>query len=40
MRSRTLHVRSPFEDGSSWGADPLSDASDDSQIWRPMGGGA
>lgn len=40
MRSRTLHVRSPFEDGSSWGVDPLSDASDDSQVWRPMGGGA
>ncbi|MDX3230626.1 hypothetical protein [Streptomyces sp. ME19-01-6] len=39
MRSRTLHVRSPFEDGSSWGADPLSDASDDSQFWHPMDGG-
>ena len=40
MRSRTIHVRGPFEDGSAWGLNPLSDASDDTQTWTPMGGGS
>jgi hypothetical protein len=38
MRSRTIHVRSPFEDGQGGSADPLSDASDNDFHWTPMGG--
>jgi hypothetical protein len=37
MRSRTLHVRSPFESGRGGGA-VLAEASDDQQTWSPMGG--
>lgn len=41
MRGRTIHVRSPFEDGQMGGnLDPLSDASDDAFQWKPMGGSA
>lgn len=36
-RSRTVHVRSPFIDGSSYG-NPLHEANDDQQPWVPMGG--
>jgi hypothetical protein len=39
MRSRTLHVRSPFEAGRGGGS-VLAEASDDQQTWSPMGGGA
>jgi hypothetical protein len=39
MRSRTLHVRSPFEAGRGGGA-VLAEASDDQQTWTPMGGDA
>ena len=36
-RSRTLHVRSPFVDGSSnYGVNPLSDGSDDDMTWNPL----
>ncbi|MEU6234425.1 hypothetical protein [Kitasatospora sp. NPDC047058] len=38
-RSRTLHVRSPFVDGSSnYGLDPLRDGADDDMTWHPMPG--
>lgn len=38
-RSRTVHVRSPFVDGSNWvGANPLLESNDDLENWRPMGG--
>jgi hypothetical protein len=38
-RSRTVHVRSPFVDGSQWlGPDPLQEANDELRPWRPMGG--
>ncbi|MGW1949036.1 hypothetical protein ACWCRC_32530 [Streptomyces sp. NPDC001940] len=40
MRSRTLHVRSPFEDGQRGYGDPLADAGDEGFTWTPMGGGA
>ncbi|MFC8447668.1 hypothetical protein [Kitasatospora sp. NPDC057223] len=36
-RSRTVHVRSPFIDGSSYG-NPLREANDDALPWTPMGG--
>lgn len=40
-RSRTVHIRSPFLDGNSWlGPDPLAEANDELQPWRPMAGGA
>ncbi|WP_030917312.1 hypothetical protein [Streptomyces sp. NRRL B-24720] len=39
MRSRSLHVRSPFESGSGGGS-VLSEASDEQQVWTPMGGDA
>lgn len=35
-KSRTVHVRSPFVDGGSWLANPLSEQSDVLQPWRPM----
>jgi hypothetical protein len=40
-RSRTLHVRSPFVDGSGpWlGANPLLEANDDLERWTPLAGG-
>ena len=38
MRSRTIHVRSPFVDGPRGYTDPLSDASDDLLPWSPVGG--
>jgi hypothetical protein len=38
MRSRTIHVRSPFVDGPGGYADPLSDASDEQFPWTPVGG--
>jgi hypothetical protein len=38
MRGRTIHVRSPFEDGQAGSSDPLSDASDNDFHWTPMGG--
>ncbi|MGW6912586.1 hypothetical protein ACWGB8_01990 [Kitasatospora sp. NPDC054939] len=38
-RSRTLHVRSAFVDGTNnWGINPLADGSDDSMTWTPMAG--
>ncbi|WP_445520440.1 hypothetical protein [Streptomyces sp. NEAU-174] len=37
MRSRTVHLRSPFEDGYGWAANPLAEGSDDRQEWTPMG---
>ena len=37
-RSRTIHVRSPFVDGSGYGADPLSEAADKEQDWQPLEG--
>ncbi|OKI16624.1 hypothetical protein [Streptomyces sp. CB03911] len=37
-RSRTVHVRSPFIDGSSYG-NPLHEANDDLRPWTPMGPG-
>ncbi|MFE4671112.1 hypothetical protein [Streptomyces sp. NPDC056723] len=40
MRSRTLHVRSPFEDGQRGYGDPLADSSDERFTWTSMGGGA
>ena len=40
LKSRSLHVRSPFLDGpGGFGANPLSEASDDAFAWSPMGGG-
>ena len=36
-KSRTIHVRSPFVDGGSWLANPLSEQSDVLQPWKPMG---
>lgn len=39
-RSRTVHVRSPFVDGSNWlGPDPLAEGNDELQPWTPMRGG-
>jgi hypothetical protein len=38
MRSRTIHVRSPFEDGQRAYGDPLADSSDETLPWTPMGG--
>lgn len=39
-RSRTVHIRSPFVDGNSWlGPNPLYEANDELETWRPMGGG-
>jgi hypothetical protein len=36
-RSRTVHVRSPFVDGSNnWGVNPLADGSDDDMAWSPL----
>lgn len=38
-RSRTVHIRSPFVDGSNWvGANPLLEANDELENWQPMGG--
>lgn len=39
MRGRTIHVRSPFEDGQRGYGNALSDADDDQFQWTPMGGG-
>lgn len=39
MRGRTIHVRSPFEDGQRGYGSVLSDASDEQFTWTPMGGG-
>jgi len=39
LKSRSLHVRSPFLDGSGHVTNPLSEASDDAFAWSPMGGG-
>jgi len=40
LKSRSLHVRSPFLDGSGGvGADPLAEANDGGHVWAPMGGG-
>ncbi|MFJ8995598.1 hypothetical protein ACIRQH_34985 [Streptomyces sp. NPDC102279] len=39
MRSRTVHIRSAFESARPVG-NPLSDGSDDSQVWAPYPGGA
>jgi hypothetical protein len=38
MRSRTIHVRSPFVDGRHGYVDPLSDVADDQFDWMPVGG--
>lgn len=39
-RSRTVHIRSPFVDGSNWlGPNPLDEANDELEPWRPMRGG-
>lgn len=40
-RSRTVHIRSPFVDGSGpWlGANPLLESNDDLERWTPLGGG-
>jgi hypothetical protein len=36
-RSRTVHVRSPFIDGSNnWGVNPLADGSDGDMAWSPL----
>lgn len=40
MRSRTVHIRSPFVDRGDRGAHPLSESSDEGQDWEPMGGGS
>lgn len=37
MRSRTIHVRSPLESAGRY-ANALADASDDQQVWTPLGG--
>jgi hypothetical protein len=37
MRSRTVHVRSPFVDGQRGYADPISDVSDEQFMWTPVG---
>jgi hypothetical protein len=39
MRGRTIHVRSPFEDGQRGYGNALSDADDEQFPWVPMGGG-
>lgn len=39
MRGRTLHVRSPFEDGQRGYGNVLADADDEQHTWTPMGGG-
>lgn len=38
MRSRTIHVRSPFEDGQRGYGSVLSESSDERHHWTPMGG--
>ncbi|MCX4704355.1 hypothetical protein [Streptomyces sp. NBC_01373] len=38
MRSRTIHVRSPFEDGQRGYGSVLSESSDEQHHWTPMGG--
>lgn len=38
MRSRTIHVRSPFVDGQRGYASALSDADDEQFPWTPVGG--
>jgi hypothetical protein len=38
MRSRTIHVRSPFVDGHGGYASALSDASDEQFEWTPVDG--
>lgn len=37
MRSRTIHLRTPFESGQA-SRNPLVDSEDDDADWRPMGG--
>lgn len=37
-RSRTMHVRSPFLDGGTYGTNPLAESSDRLQPWVPYGG--
>lgn len=39
MRSRTIHVRSPFVDGQGGYASVLADASDEQFDWTPVDGG-
>jgi hypothetical protein len=39
MRSRTIHVRAPFEDGQHAYGSVLADAGDEDLPWTPMGGG-
>ncbi|ARX81526.1 hypothetical protein SMD44_00924 [Streptomyces alboflavus] len=39
MRSRTIHVRSAFEDGQRGYGSVLAEASDEQHTWTPMGGG-
>lgn len=39
LKSRSLHVRSPFLDGpGTFGADPLAEANDGAHVWARMGG--
>lgn len=38
MRSRTIHVRSAFEDGQRGYGSVLNEASDEQHSWTPMGG--
>ncbi|MFD4830140.1 hypothetical protein ACFWPV_09835 [Streptomyces uncialis] len=37
MRSRTVHLRTPFENRGRY-SDPLAESADDQQRWTPMGG--
>lgn len=39
MRSRTVHIRSPFESGRA-SRNPLVDSEDGDADWQPMGGGS
>lgn len=38
MRSRTIHVRSPFVDGQRAAGSALAEANDGQHVWAPMGG--
>ncbi len=39
LKSRALHVKSPFQDGNGVvSANPLAEANDDDYAWSPMGG--
>lgn len=39
MRSRTIHVRSPFESASRY-SNALAESADEQQHWTPLAGGA